>query len=124
MGRGPHRPEKPVFELCFISFNNAIHYAGNTMSNEITATVPVGQTYELRLESNPSTGYGWSILFEEPLQVTSDFETKSDLCGAPGIQSIKVTSKEGGTFVLTAEYKRPWENCDPLDVKKLRITFV
>lgn len=94
------------------------------MSNEITATVPVGQTYELRLESNPSTGYGWSLLFEEPLQVTSDFETKSDLCGAPGIQSIKVTSKEGGTFVLTAEYKRPWENCDPLDVKKLRITFV
>lgn len=93
------------------------------MTDEITAKVPVGSVYELRLESNPSTGYGWSLVFDEPLEVTSDFETKSDLCGAPGTQVIKVTSKETGQFVLTAEYKRPWENCDPLDAKKLTIMF-
>ncbi len=93
------------------------------MTDEITAKVPAGSVYELRLESNPSTGYGWTLIFEEPLEVTSDFETESDLCGAPGTQVIKVTCRESGTFELTAEYKRPWENCDPLETKKLRIEF-
>ncbi len=94
------------------------------MTEEISAQVPAGSVYELRLEANPSTGYGWTLAFDEPLEVTSDFETQSDLCGAPGTQVIKVTCRESGQFVLTAEYKRPWENCDPLDAKKLTIRFV
>lgn len=93
------------------------------MTVKETASVPIGGTFEWKLESNPSTGYSWAIGFGEPLSVESEFITKSDLCGAPGIQCIRITSADAGEFRVVAEYKRPWENCEPLETRILEIVF-
>jgi predicted secreted protein len=90
------------------------------MAEAVKASIKIGETYEWKLESNPSTGYGWQIRnVEEGITVDSEFITKSDLCGAPGIQVLKIKAELAGTFRLMADYARPWEHCDPLESREL-----
>ena len=90
------------------------------MTEAVKASIKIGETYEWKLESNPSTGYGWQIRnVEEGITVDSEFITKSDLCGAPGIQVLKIKADLAGTFRLMADYARPWEHCDPLESREL-----
>ena len=91
-------------------------------TNEVLADV--NSVYRWEMESNPTTGYGWYLVSDEGLKIESEFISKSDLCGAPGIQTFKVSSSIPGEFRITAEYLRPWENCEPLESKRLFITFV
>ena len=83
----------------------------------------VNSVYRWEIESNPTTGYSWFLVSEEGLKVETEFITKSDLCGAPGIQVFMISSDKKGTFELIAEYKRPWEKVDPVKTEKLTITF-
>ena len=83
----------------------------------------VNTIYRWELQSNPTTGYNWFIVSDEGLKIESEFITKSDLCGAPGIHVFMISSDKKGTFELIAEYKRVWEKVDPIDTKKLKITF-
>ena len=86
-------------------------------------TVKVGSVYEWEMESNPTTGYGWYLVSDEGLNIESEFITKSDLCGAPGLHVFKISSDKKGTFTLKAEYKRQWEKVDPIKTEELIITF-
>ena len=83
----------------------------------------VNSTYRWELESNPTTGYNWYLRTDEGLKVDTEFISKSDLCGAPGILVFMITSDKKGTFDLIADYKRPWEKVDPVKTEKLTITF-
>ena len=78
------------------------------MSDEAqTVEVKVGETFEWNLEANPSTGYSWVVkTIEEGLTLSSEFHTDSDLCGAPGVQTLKISSSIPGEFRITAEYLR------------------
>ncbi len=90
------------------------------MTEAVKASIKIGETYEWKLESNPSTGYSWQIRnVEEGITVDSEFITKSDLCGAPGIQVLKIKAELAGTFRLMADYARPWEHCEPLESREL-----
>ena len=90
------------------------------MTEAVKASIKIGETYEWKLESNPSTGYGWQIRnVEDGITVDSEFITKSDLCGAPGIQVLKIKAELAGTFRLMADYARPWEHCEPLESREL-----
>ena len=93
------------------------------MTDKGAIKADVGTVYRWEMESNPSTGYGWYLLSDEGLKVETEFITKSDLCGALGTHVFLISSDVKGTFELTAVYKRPWENVDPIDTKKLKITF-
>ena len=86
-------------------------------------TVKIDMVYEWELESNPTTGYGWYLVSDEGLNIESEFITKSDLCGAPGLHVFKISSDKKGTFTLKAEYKRQWEKVDPVKTEELTITF-
>ena len=88
-----------------------------------TATADVGTIFRWELESNPTTGYGWFLVSDEGLNVETEFVAKSDLCGAPGTHTFIISSDVKGTFDLKAEYKRPWETCDPARTSCLTITF-
>ena len=83
----------------------------------------VNSVYRWEIESNPTTGYNWFLVSDEGLKVETEFITKSDLCGAPGIHVFKISSDKKGTFNLIAEYKRPWEKEGPVKTEKLSITF-
>lgn len=89
--------------------------------NEVTAVA--GTVYRWEIESNPTTGYNWFLRSDEGLKVETEFITKSDLCGAPGIHVFLISSDKKGTFDLIADYKRPWEKEAPIETKELRITF-
>ena len=94
-----------------------------TMAENPSVTVDVGTVYRWELDSNPTTGYGWYLVSDEGLKVETEFIQKSDLCGAPGTHVFIITSDVKGTFNLTAEYKRPWENVPPVETRELTIAF-
>lgn len=87
-------------------------------------TVDVKTVYRWELESNPTTGYNWYLRSDGGLTIETEFiDSKKDLCGAPGTMVFLISSDVKGTFTLTAEYKRQWENVPPADTKVLTITF-
>lgn len=76
-----------------------------------------GEQFELHLESNPSTGYGWEVsemttadLVE--LDGRSYVEPDSDLVGAPGTEIFAFTAGGRGAGILRLEYIRSFD--DPI----------
>lgn len=88
-------------------------------------TVKKGESFTVRLESNPGTGYSWRVLGPEygPLELKkASFEKGGDKPGAPGVQLFQFTAaKENQQIVLVFNYGRPFEglgpNCYELRVK-------
>jgi inhibitor of cysteine peptidase len=73
-----------------------------------------GQTLVVRLQANPSTGYGWQVVAPEGvgvLRLTDDgeFQPDSDLLGAPATQVLRFAPVQEGETTLRLEYRRPWE---------------
>lgn len=81
-------------------------------------SVNVGDTIQIELEENGSTGYIWQIdnldknYFELILEDTKKTTTDSNLAGAPviGVWQIKVLKK--GSAGIKMDYFRPWEGRD------------
>jgi len=79
-----------------------------------SVTVPVGETFEIVLESNPTTGYSWGPA-EVPDCVEQEGESEYDsdapptMMGAGGEETWRFTAVETGEGTLRLEYRRPWE---------------
>jgi inhibitor of cysteine peptidase len=72
----------------------------------------VGETIELRLKENPSTGYVWSVAVDPPgaASILSRHRAaKSSLVGAPGTREIALTIRRAGPLTIRATNGRPWE---------------
>lgn len=80
-------------------------------------TVKKGDSFSVRLESNPSTGFGWRVLGPEygPLELKkAHFEKGDNKPGAPGVQVFELTArKENQQIVLVFNYGRPFEGLGP-----------
>lgn len=78
----------------------------------------VGQTLQVRLASNPTTGYSWSVQ-QVPAELQlgqSVYATGSqnkNVAGAGGYQTIDFAGKIPGKAELKLEYRRPWEKDAP-----------
>ena len=75
--------------------------------------LPQGSTLLVKLNSNPSTGYSWSVKGDPSplkLQKKSFRQPKQQKPGAPGMQEFRFTSASAGMVMLTLEYRRPWEH--------------
>jgi predicted secreted protein len=77
-----------------------------------------GDTFEVKLEANPSTGYGWTVSPEK----NSIVRQKSmkfirggagDVPGAGGTNVWKFEGVKAGNQKLTFNYQRPWEKGVP-----------
>jgi inhibitor of cysteine peptidase len=73
-----------------------------------------GDTLELTLEANPSTGYIWEVRPLDPalLKLAGEPETKSGSgqpVGAPVTQTFRFQVLAAGQADLTLVYHRPWE---------------
>lgn len=78
-------------------------------------SVESGDTIEVTLEENPSTGYSWDpVAIPDMLALTSDeyLEPDSDLAGAPGSHVFVFEAREEGAGILRLEYIRPFD--DPI----------
>lgn len=82
--------------------------------------VRVGQEFNITLESNPSTGYGWQLAkqLNETILVLIGSEYKSSesgelIVGAGGTEIWTFRAVNSGTAEISLKYVRPWETDVP-----------
>ncbi len=72
------------------------------------------QTMTLSLDSNPTTGYSWTVSQEpELLSITEEYKENAHedgMVGVGGQQIFTLTPKDAGTTSVTFVYARPWED--------------
>lgn len=91
-------------------------------------SLPVDAQSVLRLETNPSTGYGWQVLetinlkVDEPFEIERDPATPQAMVGAPETALIRITPRGTGPASLVLVYKRPWLPTSPED-RTIRFVF-
>ena len=80
----------------------------------------------IELKGNPSTGYTWEAVLasENIVEISKDVKYlgSEGMVGAPSMFYFTVSSVSAGNTVLTLEYKRPWEEKEPLEKKVYNIT--
>ena len=94
--------------------------------NGSSVTLEKGQVMELKLTSNPTTGYDWELtgLDTAILQQTGEVDYKSDsmLIGSGGTDTWTFKAVGSGKTHLTLIYHRTWEkDIPPLETFELDI---
>jgi inhibitor of cysteine peptidase len=73
----------------------------------------VGQELVVKLPSNPSTGYSWSVAESETRALASlgkpTYQARGSLPGSGGVQTWELRAAKIGSEMLKFEYRRPWE---------------
>jgi predicted secreted protein len=82
-----------------------------------TVEIKMGDVLEVRLNSNPTTGYAWYVHKQSTplLKLTGQSQTQSTQpgVGRPIVQIFDFAPKAKGTGVLLLHYVRSWEQPDP-----------
>jgi inhibitor of cysteine peptidase len=96
--------------------------------NEVT--VKKGETFEISLEGNATTGYSWEfkVVAGKASLVNEDYIVDPSppgefWCGVGGRQFAAFKADEKGKIEIQAEYKRPWAKNDaPAKSQTFKIT--
>jgi formylglycine-generating enzyme required for sulfatase activity len=87
--------------------------------------VLVGEEFRIGLESNPSTGYSWSLAEHLPdwlEQVDKTYvATDPGMIGGGGTETWTFRATGSGSATLTFEYQRPWED-KPIQTHVCQVT--
>jgi inhibitor of cysteine peptidase len=85
--------------------------------NGKTVQIKMGDVLEVRLSSNPTTGYEWSLQKQSTtllkLSGQSSTKPKTSALGSPSVQIFDFAPTGKGTGVLMLHYVRSWEPPDP-----------
>ena len=77
-----------------------------------TVLEPHGETFTIRLQENPTTGYSWNLSVTNGLRISRDeslpSSTGGQIVGTGGIRSFTLVAIQPGEQAVTAEYRRPW----------------
>lgn len=94
--------------------------------NNKTLTLHQGDTLEVVLTGNPSTGFTWvaNPSPEPVLQAVGEaqFEADSNSIGAPGKLTMRYRAAKPGQTVLMLGYLRTWENLPPVQTFSATVT--
>jgi len=74
--------------------------------------VSVGESFEIELSENPTTGYRWQMSATGPSAVeleTDKFEPSTEAIGAGGTRRWTFLAVREGNDHLEFEYRRSWE---------------
>ncbi len=74
--------------------------------------ITAGKEFIIVLDANPTTGYEWTLLFDESLVQLVDREFKPpsvDLIGAGGQERFTFEPRIVGETTIKMQMKRPWE---------------
>jgi len=86
----------------------------------------VGGELTITLPANPTTGYNWVVAAINPTLLTQigepEFSTESDLIGAGGTMTFHFEGTASGQDSLRLEYRRPWEDGEPLETYLVTVT--
>jgi predicted secreted protein len=116
--------------LLFVVFNQVL--GGNTVLDENSdgkeITANIGQTIELVLFENPSTGYSWRYITEPDkkiiMETGNNYESESNLIGAGGDKHWTYKIMGAGSTNLSLEYCRPWEKAAPIKTFNIKIKVI
>ncbi|MGE5422204.1 MAG: protease inhibitor I42 family protein [Ignavibacteriales bacterium] len=96
--------------------------------NGQTITIKPGETIQVQLVSNPSTGFTWAYVEKPDAAIVSVAESYYDpnsstvpLVGAAGKQTWDIKGLKEGAVTLDLMYARPWESVQPAQTFKLYI---
>ena len=82
-----------------------------------TVDMKVGDTLQVMLEGNPTTGYDWEMASGDEAVLeqlgASTFKADSDLVGAGGQVTLRFKAVAAGQTTLQLVYHRPWETDEP-----------
>ena len=81
-------------------------------NNGTTVELATGDTFQVKLNENPTTGYQWTLETTSGLEIMSDnySSSTSGLVGAGGIHEWDIKATASGTQQVSALYSRSWEN--------------
>ena len=78
-----------------------------------TIELKKGKSIQVSLEGNPTTGYNWYMVTQEPAVLEQagqpSYKADSDKLGSPGIITLKFKAVASGKAALQLVYKRSWE---------------
>ena len=96
--------------------------------NGTTVTVKTGDTFTIKLEGNPSTGYTWEAkdLDTSILEQVGEAEFSGGvpgMVGSGGNLTLTFKALQPGTTTLILVYHRPWEtDVEPIDTFSVTVT--
>jgi inhibitor of cysteine peptidase len=104
--------------LAVIGVSSALSPVVTDKDDGKTVQMSVDQALFVRLPSNPTTGYSWTLTANPaPLAlIKSDFApdaAKNGVMGAGGTQILQFAAKDTGTATISLGYRRPWEKDTP-----------
>ena len=77
-----------------------------------TVQEPLGETFGIRLQENPTTGYAWNMTVSNGLRISGDeyipSSTGGEVVGGGGVHSFTLEAMSKGEQTVAAEYRRPW----------------
>ena len=78
-----------------------------------TIELKIGQTLQVSLAGNKTTGYNWVLAPMDPALLEQvgdpDYKPDSSKLGSPGVLTLKFKAATAGQAVLHLDYKRSWE---------------
>ncbi len=93
--------------------------------NGTTINIEIGQSFEVRLASNATTGFEWSIAeLDTQIVENTGFEYVLDqpvMTGSGGMDSWIFTGRSVGTTQLQLVYSRSWESVPPAQTFEITI---
>ncbi len=74
-----------------------------------TVDVTVGESFEVRLAENPTTGFRWHLDHHDPCRLERDwFEPSSGAPGRAGTHHWRFTADAAGVGQVQLTHRRPW----------------
>ena len=119
-----------IFTLLFSSCS-AIEKILTEKNNGDSLNLKINDTVEIRLESNPTTGYSWILsdnVDNTVVSITSPefIQSKEDkeIVGAGGYEIFTIKAISKGETSIILNYERPWEEeVEPLETFEITISI-
>jgi len=104
-----------IFVILFLSLFVSVSAQDNFFRRYKSIRIPLGKTFTIDLDSNPSTGFSWLLVDISDKKVLEIVKKEyvnagSLIVGAPGTERWSFKTVKTGKTVLTFEYRRSWED--------------
>jgi inhibitor of cysteine peptidase len=96
-------------------------------NEEVVYEISVGETLEIKLAANPTTGYSWNWANEESITIvdSSGYRYALDepvMAGSGGNDVWSFVGVKAGQETIVFEYARSWERQNVADVKRFVVS--
>ncbi|HZK93014.1 MAG TPA: protease inhibitor I42 family protein [Prolixibacteraceae bacterium] len=88
--------------------------------------IAVNDSFQIELDSNPTTGFAWKWTNKESVSIVDSTGTEyipdaPSLTGSGGKEIWKFTGMKSGTDTIKMEYCRPWDPASAVNTKNITV---